>query len=301
MVLVVGSTGVLGREVVARLRAEGRAVRAMTRTPARASALAAAGAEVVPGDLIDGASLSSACAGVASVVASAHGMIGRGRYRSEAVDDRGHRALIDVARASSVSHFVYVSALGASPDHPVDFFRTKHAVEQYLRASGLAFTILRPSAFMEWHAHEFIGKAILARGRTMLLGRGTRARNFVAACDVARFVVRALSDPGMRGETIEIGAPGNYTDREVAALYGRAAGLAPRVRHVPPGVLKAFAALLSPVAPGVSRIMRMAALPDDAYDGTFDAASLLQRHAIPLTSLEAFIALRAAAARPGRS
>lgn len=301
MVLVVGATGVLGREVVGLLRADGRAVRAMTRTPARASALAAAGAEVVAGDLVDQASLSRACAGVSAVVASAHGMIGRGRYRSEAVDDRGHRALIDVARASGVGHFVYVSALGASPDHPVDFFRTKHAVEQYLRASGLVFTILRPSAFMEWHAHEFIGKAILARGRTLVLGRGTRPRNFVAAGDVARFAVRALSDSALRGETIEIGAPGNYTDRQVAALYGRAAGVEPRVRHVPPGVLRAAAALLSPVAPGVSRVMRMAALPDDAYDATFDASRLLERHAIPLTSLEAFIAVRAAASPSSRS
>jgi uncharacterized protein YbjT (DUF2867 family) len=297
MVLVVGATGVLGRQVVALLAAEGRPVRAMTRRPDRAAALAAAGVEVVHGDLTDPSSLARACAGATAVVASAHGMIGRGRYRSEAVDDRGHRSLVDTARAARVGRMVYVSVIGASPDHPVDFFRTKHAVEQHLRACGMDFTIIRASAFMEWHAHEFNGKAILTSGKTTLLGTGTRRRNFVAAADVARLVVRALGDPSMRNEMLEIGGPGNYTDDEVASLYAAAAGETPRIRHVPPRVLRAAATLLQPLAPGVGRVMRMAALPDDAYDATFDPSPLVARYHVELTPLERFIADKAAAAR----
>jgi uncharacterized protein YbjT (DUF2867 family) len=290
MVLVVGATGVLGRHVVAQLRDRGRAVRAMTRTPAKAADLIALGAEVVAGDLTAPASLARACANVTQVVASAHGMIGRGRYRSEAVDQQGHRALAAAARSAGVEHLVYLSVLGASPSHPVDFFRTKHAMEQHLRASGLAVTVVRAAAFMEWHAHEFNGKRILATGGTTLLGRGTKRRNFVAAADVARIVVKALEDRAMRGETIEIGGPGNYTDDEVAAMYGRAAGITPRVRHVPPGVLRAVAAVLRPAAPGISRVIGMAALDDDAWDATFDGAPTAARHQLTLTSLEQFIA-----------
>jgi uncharacterized protein YbjT (DUF2867 family) len=296
MVLVVGATGVLGRRVVADLRAANRAVRAMTRTPAKAADLRALGAEVVAGDLVDPPSLARACAGATQVVASAHGMIGRGRYRSEAVDDQGHRALVAAARAAGVTHLVYVSVIGASPTHPVDFFRTKHAVEGHLRASGLPFTIVRAAAFMEWHAHEFNGRHILAGRTATLLGRGTKRRNFVAAADVARMVLRALDDPALRGETIEIGGPGNYTDDEVAAMYARAAGRTPRVRHVPPAALRVMAALLRPVAPGVSRVMRMAALDDDAWDATFDAGPVAARHNLDLTSLEQFIAERLATA-----
>ena len=79
MVLVVGATGVLGRQVLAQLAAAKRPVRAMTRTPAKADGLRALGAEVVAGDLTDPPSLARACAGATQVVASAHGMIGRGR------------------------------------------------------------------------------------------------------------------------------------------------------------------------------------------------------------------------------
>ena len=296
MVLVVGATGVLGRRVVAQVRRAGRPVRAMTRTPGKAADLLALGADVVGGDLTDPPSLARACAGVTQVVAAAHGMIGQGRYRSEAVDDLGHRALAAAARSAGVEHLVYISVVGASPTHPVDFFRTKHAMEHHLRASGLAVTVIRASAFMEWHAHEFNGKRILATGRTTLLGRGTKRRNFVAAADVASLVVKALDEPLLRGETIEIGGPGNYTDNEVAAMYGRAAGITPRIRHVPPGVLRTLAAVLRPLAPGVGRIMRMAALDDDAWDATLDAAPTAAKYRLQLTSLDEFIA----AQLPGR-
>ena len=189
---------------------------------------------MVAGDLVDPPSLARACAGATRVVASAHGMIGRGRYRSEAVDDEGHRALVAAAQAA------------------VDFFRTKHAIEHHLRASGLPFTIIRAAAFMEWHAHEFNGRHILAGRTATLPGRGTKRRNFVAAADVARMVMRALDDPALQGKTIEIGGPGNYTDD----------------------------------------VMRMAALDDDAWDATFDAGPVAAGYNLDLTSLDQFIADR---------
>ena len=99
-ILVVGATGVLGRSVVRRLLAAGVAVRALARTPEHAAGLANQGAEVVEGDLVDAGSLERACAGTDRVLAAAHSLLGRGRYRSDRVDGAGHRALIDAARAA---------------------------------------------------------------------------------------------------------------------------------------------------------------------------------------------------------
>ena len=184
-VLVVGATGALGRPVVQGLRQRGVAVRALCRHPQQADDLAALGAEVVAGDLTDAASLARATTGVQRVLAAAHGILGRGRWRSEAVDDAGHRSLFAAARNAGVDRLVYVSAHGASPDHPVDFFRTKHAMEQALAASGLRHVVLRPTAFMEHHAHNFNGAGLLAKGKAQLIGPGTKPRNFVAASDAA--------------------------------------------------------------------------------------------------------------------
>jgi len=157
MILIVGVTGVLGRETARQLLEAGHKVRGLTRNPSNAEDLKALGSEIFQGDLIDKASLERACMGVDAVMLAAHQLMGTGKYTSQAVDDDGHRALIDVAKAAGVKHFVYISIQKASPDHPTDFFRTKAKIEEYLKASGLSYTILRPPALMEWHVHNLLG------------------------------------------------------------------------------------------------------------------------------------------------
>jgi uncharacterized protein YbjT (DUF2867 family) len=293
MILIVGATGKLGRATARLLLEAGIGVRAMTRHPEQAGDLRQLGAEVVFGDLIDHESLARACVGAQSVLAAAHAMIGRGAYRSELVDDAGHRALIDAAKAAGVEHFVYTSIQGAAPDHPVDFWRTKYAIEQYLKASGLSYTILRPAAFMEDHAHEFLGKAILERGSVTILGRGNNPTNMVAVRDVAQFALIALTDPRARGETIEIGGPENLTKNQIAELYGRVAGVTPTVRHMPPVVLRVISAVLRPFHPGVSRVMQLSAAVDET-DQTLDPTVTLQRYPLKLTHMEDFVRERVA-------
>lgn len=296
-ILVVGATGVLGRAVVRRLREQGCAVRAMTRTPARAQELAAQGVEVIAGDLVDHASLARACAGMDRVLAAAHSLLGRGRYASAHVDAAGHRALIDAARAAGVQRFVYTSALGATERHPVDFFRTKYAIESSLKGSGLAHVVLRPSAFMEQHVHEFNGKGLLDGGRARLVGAGTKRRNFVAADDVAQIAVLALTAEPMPGPVLEIGGPGNFSNNEVAALYARLAGIAPRISHLPAGAARALSWVAAPLHPGVARLLRLLGLPEDAVSETFDCAPLQRAFpAVQLTALETFVRARVAAA-----
>jgi NADH dehydrogenase len=301
-ILVVGASGALGRPVVRRLRERGIAVRAACRHPDRAADLAALGAEVIAADLTDAESLARACSGVHRVLAAAHGMLGRGRWRSENVDDAGHRALFAAARAAGVERLVYISALGAGPEHPVDFFRTKHAIEQALAASAIDHVVLRPTAFMEHHAHGFNGKGLLESGKAKLIGAGTKPRNFVCAEDVAEFAVRALLEDPPPFRLLEIGGPGHYSNVEVSELYARTAGIAPRIGHLPAGVAGTMAMLARPFHPGLARVMHLLSLPDNAFPERFDgAAELERRFGIRLTTLEAFVQRQVSAARPAGS
>lgn len=293
MHLVVGATGTLGRQVVRLLLDRGHAVRALTRDPGRAADLQARGAEVARGDVTDAASLARACEGATAVLACAHAVLGRGRWSSAAVDDAGHRALIDAARAAGVGRLVYTSVLGASPVHPVDFWRTKHAVEAVLRASGVPFVILRPAAFMEAHAHQLLGRAILEKGRATVFGSGEVPMNYVAAADVAHVAAWALLDDAALGRTIEIGGPDNLTRHEVVELYARAAGRAPRVRHVSAGTLRALATLLGPFHPGIGRVLRATAA-GETLDQRFAGAPATHELGLPATSLEEFVRARVA-------
>lgn len=293
-VLVVGASGVLGRSTIRLLLERGVAVRGLCRHPDAAADLAAAGAEIVAGDLTDPASIQAALRGVNRVLAAAHSLLGRGRWRSEAVDDAGHRRLIDAARAAGVERFVYVSALMAAPDHPVDFARRKHAVEQALAASGLVHAILRPSSFMEQHVHQFNGLQVLARGKAQLVGPGRKRRNFVAAADVAHLALHALLDEPLPFTRLDIGGPDHASNHEVAALYARLAGRALRVSHLPAGLARVVSVLVRPLHPGVARLLQLLSLPEEAFDETWAGAAALQARFpdLRLTRLEDFIAAR---------
>lgn len=291
MLLCIGASGTLGQVVVQRALAAGTAVRALSRRPEeRLATLKAQGAEVVTGDLRDPASLRRACTGVSHVVVSAHAIFGRGAERSALVDDQGHRNLIDAAKAAGVRHFCHVSARDAAPNHPVAFLRYKYAAEQYLQASGVPFTIVRPAAFLETHAYTLLGKPLIEQGKVTIFGRGTGRRNFVSVQDVARLIEQIWDDPRAMGQIVEIGGPpaNNLTNNEVVALFERLTGRNAKVAHVPRSVLAVMSRLLWPLHPGLSQVLAFA-LHDDTYDSIFDATALLQRYPLSLTRLDDWI------------
>jgi len=288
MILIVGVTGVLGCETARQLLAAGHKVRGLTRNPASSEDLKKQGVEIVQGDLIDHASLKSACQGVDAVLACAHQLLGTGKYKSEAVDDEGHRALIDAAKAAGVKHFVYTSAQHASPNHPTDFYRTKSKVEAYLKTSGLSYTILRPPAFMEWHVHNLLGATIPTTGKTTIYGAGNNPINFMAGKDVAHIAVIALTDPKMKNRSIEMGGPDNVTKNQIAEMYGRFSGKKPKVMNVPTGVMKVMGPILKPIQPVLSRLMSFSVWAD-TDNQTFDPSAMLKEFPMTLTRVEDFI------------
>jgi NADH dehydrogenase len=300
-IAIVGATGLLGSEVTRRLAASGRRVRAITRSAERAASLATSGVEVRVADLTNRASLDAALDGVTTVFAAAHGLVGRGRNRSSNVDDAGHRMLIDAASARGVDRFVYTSVLGARSGHPAPFWHIKAAIEEYLSASGLTYIILRPAAFMELHAHELIGKAVLKGGTAVILGRGERPLNFVSVRDVATFATMAITTPGLSDTTIEIGGPDNLCRNEVAALYARLSGRPLRVRHIPIGAIRVLGSLIGALHPGVGGVMH-ASVVFEEIDQSFDPSETLRRFPVTLTSMETFVRERlAAGVRPASS
>lgn len=290
MILIVGASGRLGGAVGRRLLAEGRPVRALSRTPEKLADLAKLGAEVVVGDLRDPPSLARACAGVEMVFASAHAFDGKGANQPRTVDDFGNRALIDAARAAGVEHFVLTSILHARPDHPVDLWRSKAAAERHLRASGLSYTIVRPTAFMELWA-GIVAEPIVKQGKALIFGRGTNPVNFVSVEDVAQCTLIGLGDPRAQNQVIEIGGPQNLSLTQLARLIARAAGREAREQHIPLAMMRAMHLLTLPINPAFSRQIA-AGIYMDTHDMTFDPAETLRRYPMTLTRMEDVVRAR---------
>lgn len=284
MILIVGASGRLGGIVARRLLAQGKPVRAMSRTPTTLAHLREHGAEVVAGDLRDPASLARACQGADAVFAAAHAFPGSGENDPRRVDLAGNRRLVDAARTAGVRHFVLTSILGTSPTHPIDLFRYKYQAEQYLRASGLSHTILRPTAFMELWA-TIIGEPILQRGKTMIFGRGANPINFVSVEDVARFALIALEDPRARGRAIEIGGPENLSFMDFAGTFERVTGRTASKRHIPLPMMRVMRLLMRPINPAFSRQIATGMYMDTA-NVAFDPAPTLRDFPMTLARLE---------------
>jgi uncharacterized protein YbjT (DUF2867 family) len=287
--LIVGGSGIFGRALVKRLAESGKKVRVMSRVPERCADLVRPGVEVVKGDLLDEATLASACAGASSVVAAAHSLVGRGKYSSEAVDGEGTERLIATAKRSGVERLIYLSVHLASPEHSLDFWRTKARVESVLDASGLDTVTLRPTAYMDFHADKLIGEPIRRGKPVVLFGRGTQARNFVAADDVAALAQHLLDRPEIKSETIDVGGPEDLSSRDVVRTYEEHTGARARVVALPLGLARSVAVLSKPFHPGVSRVLRTVVMAE-TQPQPFDYAALESRFGLRFRSLREWLA-----------
>ena len=143
MILVVGSTGNIGSELLRQLAAAksptSEPVRALVRSPEKAGDLPA-GFELVKGDLGDPATFEPALEGVDAIFVCLNPSPDLVLL---------HKNLFTLAKRHKVKHIVKVSVLGAAADSPVQIARWHHEADEALKASGIAWTILQPTFFMQ--------------------------------------------------------------------------------------------------------------------------------------------------------
>ena len=230
MFLVVGATGPigLGAEICRLLRSEGRPTRALARRTSdarRTENLRNMGVDLIEGDLKDPESLKPACRDVRTVISTASILVSRQPNDTvEQVDSRGHRDLIDVAKACGVESFLFTSFSGAI-DGDFPFRNAKRDVERHLKASGLTYTILRPVFFMEVWLNP-IGGFDFANARASIYGEGQNKISWLSFYDVARFALMCIDNPSVRNATVELGGPEPLSPLEVVRVFEDLSGRA---------------------------------------------------------------------------
>ena len=266
MIVVAGSTGVLGFEICLRARGRGQSVRALVRATSaaeRVGALRALGCEVVTCDLKDRRSLDAACAGADVIISTVTAITTAKEGDSfAATDSAGNINLIDAARAAGARQFIFVSFdTTGMPDAPL--VEAKRAVEAHLEHSGLVYTILHPSLFMESWLGPMLFANTAAGTATFYGNRDVRFR-YVAVADVAEVAVRCIDHPAARNAVIPFGGPEALTQRDALLRFEEVFGQRFTVSEVPEEALEArwtaapdphsrsFAALMLGVARGAA-------------------------------------------------
>jgi NADH dehydrogenase len=217
---VIGGSGFLGRYVVKRLAAAGHVVRAAVRHPDRALFLKTMGrvGQVVPlyTNITDDASVARAVEGAGIVVNLVGILAERRRGDFTRLQAEGPGRVARLAAAAGVRHMVQMSAIGASPDSPAQYGRTKAAGEQAVQAAFPTATVLRPSIVFgqeDQFFNRFGQLAMLAPVMPVIAGTSRFQPVYVG--DVADAVMQALTRPEAAGAIYELGGPRIMTFREI--------------------------------------------------------------------------------------
>lgn len=209
-ILVTGATGTCGKQTVQRLLELGAEVRAGARSEEAGKKLAARGAEVVPFDFDRPETLRPAFAGVASAF-----------LVTPFVDKPLPlvEAAVEAARAEDVSHLVRLSAAGADPRSEAALPRKHGLGELAVQRSGLGWTVLRPTFFMD-NFVNLQARAIATTGRFYGASHGGRTA-YISSRDIAGVAAAVLTEPkAQAGLTLELTGGEALSDAEVAERLG---------------------------------------------------------------------------------
>jgi uncharacterized protein YbjT (DUF2867 family) len=229
LVTVFGGSGFIGAQVVRALaqtgsRGGGLRVRVAVRNVGRGYKLRMLGdvgqIEVVQANIRNPASIARALDGAEAVVNLVAVPYEKGRQRFQSLHVMGAQNIAEAAHARQITNFVQMSALGADPNSPAKFARTKAEGEAAVRKIIPEATVIRPSVVFGQEDHFFNRFAALAAMAPALplIGGGHTRFQPVYVGDVAAAIARCVRDPATRGQTYELGGPAVYEFRELMQI-----------------------------------------------------------------------------------
>ena len=279
MIAVIGSSGLLGTQVVERLTAEGHEVLAAGRKKRSDLPLGARSTVV---DLRKPDSIRAALQDVDAVVVAAHGLKLPGwRNGPRQVDDRGVAAIAE-SIAGTDTHVTFLSVLDPSIDHELEFWRAKRKGEMHLERSGVPLAVLRCSAFMEFHALELLARPLKNGKKATVIGHGDGVRNMVSVDDVTDLVVWTVEN--RYTGRLEVVGPDNTTPNEDVVAIAELLGAVPRVTRIGPGFARFLSFIPGKLVPNIGRIIEIS-LHDDARDQPRKPADLPEGAPAPSRTL----------------
>lgn len=225
MILITGATGYIGRQLVARLVAEGEKPRCLVRDMKRAAELLPADrVELVQGDITNATSLTAAVQGVDTIIAAAFMTADRkpspgNNYQETNVI--GTHNLVEAAQTANVQRIIVVSGLGTKPDRPGSYMQGRYLAEKMVIESGLQWTVLRPSVLFGKNAPFIKGLADLIKSAPVLplIAGGHIKFQPISVEDVVTILTKILADPaGTANKIYTVGGPAQYSFRQVLDL-----------------------------------------------------------------------------------
>ncbi|TCP53819.1 NADH dehydrogenase [Tumebacillus sp. BK434] len=223
-VFLTGASGFVGREIGKRLLEAGHEVRALVHS----NSSLPSGMQAVQGDILNRESLVAAMQGCDAVVHLV-GIIREAPRKGvtfQRMHVEGTQNVVDAAIEAGAQRFLQMSALGARAGAASPYHKSKWAAEEYVRNSGLDWTVFRPSViYGPGDGFVTLLAGVLKQAPAFpIFGHGRFPLSPVARHDVAEGFVRALERPETAGQAYEVGGPEQIPYRDVIQGIGRALG-----------------------------------------------------------------------------
>ena len=251
---VFGGSGFVGRYTVGELARRGYRVRVAVRRPDRALFLKPMGdvGQITPvaANIRDDASVAAAVEGADAAINLVGVLYEAGAQRFHAVHADGAGRIARAAAAAGVERMVHVSAIGAAPDSPAAYARSKAAGEEAVRNAFPGAAVVRPSIVFgieDDFLNRFAWIARLAPALPLIGGGNTRFQP-VYVGDVAAGIARIVEDHRTAGGIYELGGPEVYSFRELMETLLRLIGRRRPLLPVP-GILAMLPAGLMELSP----------------------------------------------------
>jgi uncharacterized protein YbjT (DUF2867 family) len=265
-ILVAGSTGYLGRYVVAALHARGHMVRALVRDPDRLGATRESVDEVFTGQATDDTTLEGVAEGIDAVISCLGNRTFKRRPTVWEVDRDANLHLVRRAQRAKVSRFVFVSVLGGQEARSrVPQIEAREQVVEALKQGDMPWTIIRPSGFFN-DMTEFLDMA--RKGTVWMIGKGESRFNPIHGADLAEYIVDRLEEQRAQGKEFPVGGPEALSQREVAELAFLALGNPPRIRSTPGWLVPLVARIILPFNVNLGSFLAMLGALSSKADAT---------------------------------
>ena len=206
MILLTGATGKTGGETAKALVEKGASLRAVVRDEAKAADLNAAGVELVVGDIADPEIVKRGLDGVEK----AFMLLPNGEQQLAL-----EKQFTDLAVAAGVKHLVKMSSMEAIADAKTPIPQGHWAAEEYIRASGLDWTMIKPNFFMQ---NLLTSAGTIKEQRKFFLPMGDGKTGMADVRDIGAVCAEALTGEGHAGQSYEITGP------EIVSFYDVADG-----------------------------------------------------------------------------
>jgi uncharacterized protein YbjT (DUF2867 family) len=222
-ILVTGATGHQGGATLRHLKDRGFSVRALVRDSGKPEARRL-NVETAQGDMDDVASISRTLDGISGVFAVVDEKQG---FETEV---RQGMNLAAAAARSEADHYVYSSVGSADRNTGIMHFESKARIEEYVRNSGLRYSIIRPVFFME---NFLMMEKEIGQGTFHFPLKPETRLQMIAVDDIGAFMAMPFEHPGRwAGRVVEI-AGDDLSMREIADAFGRKIGRPVRYAQTP--------------------------------------------------------------------